>query len=216
MTGEPRCAVGVPNVGPFGDPLLLVELAVAAEEHGWDGFFVWDHLLLTRSALGRWTAPGSVETRFSLLADLVVVLVARSRPPDIRRRSAADVKGPPVGRAPLEVPETSRYLVADSCNLASPSEFRTPVHLWFLASVCAPGHGVPDAPRPGAGQAGPARISCLRGPQRSLALKPGPQGRRRRRCAAGLTPEGQPVPSRGASPRPPARSAPVMSGEAAS
>src|SRR5437588_680293 len=45
MTGEPRCAVGVPNVGPFGDPLLLVELAVAAEEHGWDGFFVWDHLL---------------------------------------------------------------------------------------------------------------------------------------------------------------------------
>jgi hypothetical protein len=31
MTGEPRCAVGVPNVGPFGDPLLLVELATAAE-----------------------------------------------------------------------------------------------------------------------------------------------------------------------------------------
>src|SRR5689334_25264077 len=45
MTGEARCAVGVPNVGPFGDPRLLVELAVAAEEHGWDGFFVWDHLL---------------------------------------------------------------------------------------------------------------------------------------------------------------------------
>src|SRR5260370_1328782 len=45
MTGEPHCAVGVPNVGPFGDPLLLVELAVAAEEHDWDGFFVWDHLL---------------------------------------------------------------------------------------------------------------------------------------------------------------------------
>ena len=45
MTGEPHCAVGVPNVGPFGDPVLLVELAVAAEEHGWDGFFIWDHLL---------------------------------------------------------------------------------------------------------------------------------------------------------------------------
>src|SRR5438874_655521 len=45
MTGDPRCAVGVPNVGPFGVPRLLVELAVAAEEHGWDGFFVWDHLL---------------------------------------------------------------------------------------------------------------------------------------------------------------------------
>ena len=45
MAGELRCAVGVPNVGPFGDPVLLAELAVAAEEHGWDGFFVWDHLL---------------------------------------------------------------------------------------------------------------------------------------------------------------------------
>ena len=41
MAGEARCAVGVPNVGAFGDPLLLVELAVAAEEHGRDGFFSW-------------------------------------------------------------------------------------------------------------------------------------------------------------------------------
>src|SRR5262249_36592119 len=42
---RPGCAVGVPNVGPFGDPRLLVELAVAAEDAGWDGFFLWDHLL---------------------------------------------------------------------------------------------------------------------------------------------------------------------------
>src|SRR6516165_8876060 len=45
MGANPRCAIGVPNVGSFGDPALLVNLAVAAEEHGWDGFFVWDHLL---------------------------------------------------------------------------------------------------------------------------------------------------------------------------
>src|ERR1043165_9691127 len=45
MTGEPHYAVGVPTGGPFGDPLRRVELAVAAEEHGWDRFFVWDHLL---------------------------------------------------------------------------------------------------------------------------------------------------------------------------
>jgi alkanesulfonate monooxygenase SsuD/methylene tetrahydromethanopterin reductase-like flavin-dependent oxidoreductase (luciferase family) len=45
-----RCAVGVPNVSTFGDPRLLVELAVAAEEAGWDGFFLWDHLL--------WRDPG--------------------------------------------------------------------------------------------------------------------------------------------------------------
>ncbi|WP_052423215.1 LLM class flavin-dependent oxidoreductase [Nonomuraea candida] len=40
-----RFAVGLPNVGEFGDPALLVELAVAAEEHGWDGVYLWDHLL---------------------------------------------------------------------------------------------------------------------------------------------------------------------------
>ena len=45
MAANPRCAIGVPNVGSFGDPTLLVNLAVAAEEHGWDGFFVWDHQL---------------------------------------------------------------------------------------------------------------------------------------------------------------------------
>src|SRR5229473_902008 len=45
MAPNLSCAVGVPNVGTFGDPSLLVDLAVAAEEHGWDGFFVWDHQL---------------------------------------------------------------------------------------------------------------------------------------------------------------------------
>ncbi len=40
-----RFAAGVPNVGPFGDARLLTDLAVAAEDSGWDGFFLWDHLL---------------------------------------------------------------------------------------------------------------------------------------------------------------------------
>jgi alkanesulfonate monooxygenase SsuD/methylene tetrahydromethanopterin reductase-like flavin-dependent oxidoreductase (luciferase family) len=40
-----RFAIGLPNVGEFGDPTLLTELAVAAEEHGWDGVYLWDHLL---------------------------------------------------------------------------------------------------------------------------------------------------------------------------
>ncbi|MGW0802450.1 LLM class flavin-dependent oxidoreductase [Nonomuraea sp. NPDC002799] len=40
-----RFAVGLPNVGEFGDPQVLTELGVAAEEHGWDAVYVWDHLL---------------------------------------------------------------------------------------------------------------------------------------------------------------------------
>jgi alkanesulfonate monooxygenase SsuD/methylene tetrahydromethanopterin reductase-like flavin-dependent oxidoreductase (luciferase family) len=45
MTQALRYAVGVPNVGQFGDARLLVDLATAGEEAGWDGFFLWDHLL---------------------------------------------------------------------------------------------------------------------------------------------------------------------------
>jgi alkanesulfonate monooxygenase SsuD/methylene tetrahydromethanopterin reductase-like flavin-dependent oxidoreductase (luciferase family) len=40
-----RHAIGLPNVGPFGDVRALVGLAVAAERHGWDGVHLWDHLL---------------------------------------------------------------------------------------------------------------------------------------------------------------------------
>lgn len=39
-----RCAVGLPNVGDYGDPRLLVELAQESERAGWDGVFVWDHV----------------------------------------------------------------------------------------------------------------------------------------------------------------------------
>ena len=38
-------AVGLPIVGEFGDPVTLVDLAVAAEQHGWDGVYLWDHVL---------------------------------------------------------------------------------------------------------------------------------------------------------------------------
>ena len=34
----------MPPFGSFGDVHTLVELAVAAEEGGWDGFFLWDHI----------------------------------------------------------------------------------------------------------------------------------------------------------------------------
>jgi alkanesulfonate monooxygenase SsuD/methylene tetrahydromethanopterin reductase-like flavin-dependent oxidoreductase (luciferase family) len=39
-----RHAVYLPPIGSFGDVHVLVELAVAAESAGWDGFFLWDHI----------------------------------------------------------------------------------------------------------------------------------------------------------------------------
>jgi alkanesulfonate monooxygenase SsuD/methylene tetrahydromethanopterin reductase-like flavin-dependent oxidoreductase (luciferase family) len=41
------------DVAPFeelADPRVLAELAVAAEERGWDGFFLWDHIVYRPSA----------------------------------------------------------------------------------------------------------------------------------------------------------------------
>ncbi len=37
--------IDLPNYGKFGDPTLLVDLAIEAESAAWDGFFLWDHLV---------------------------------------------------------------------------------------------------------------------------------------------------------------------------
>jgi alkanesulfonate monooxygenase SsuD/methylene tetrahydromethanopterin reductase-like flavin-dependent oxidoreductase (luciferase family) len=38
-------AIDVPPFGELADPRVLAELAAAAEERGWDGFFIWDHIV---------------------------------------------------------------------------------------------------------------------------------------------------------------------------
>lgn len=48
-----RYGLSVPNFGDYGDPRVLVELAMDAEDAGWDGFFLWDHLRL----FADWTPP---------------------------------------------------------------------------------------------------------------------------------------------------------------
>jgi Luciferase-like monooxygenase len=50
MTGRPsmRFAVSVPNFAEYADPRTVADLASVAERAGWDGFFVWDHLVIDR------------------------------------------------------------------------------------------------------------------------------------------------------------------------
>jgi alkanesulfonate monooxygenase SsuD/methylene tetrahydromethanopterin reductase-like flavin-dependent oxidoreductase (luciferase family) len=54
------------DVAPFGelaDPRVLAELAIAAEERGWDGFFVWDHIVYrapVRAVADPWVALAAV------------------------------------------------------------------------------------------------------------------------------------------------------------
>jgi alkanesulfonate monooxygenase SsuD/methylene tetrahydromethanopterin reductase-like flavin-dependent oxidoreductase (luciferase family) len=91
VDGVPRCAVGVPDVGPFGDPVLLVELAVAAQQHGWDGFFVWDHQLWHDPA---WPVADPVVTISAIAArtsririGILVNVLARRRVGKVARES---------------------------------------------------------------------------------------------------------------------------------
>ena len=46
-------AINTPNFALYSDVRLLAELAQEAEEAGWDGFFIWDHI----GAGPEWPAP---------------------------------------------------------------------------------------------------------------------------------------------------------------
>ena len=45
QTDKVKFGLYVPNFGRSSYPLTLVQMAVDAEKSGWDGFFLWDHLV---------------------------------------------------------------------------------------------------------------------------------------------------------------------------
>jgi alkanesulfonate monooxygenase SsuD/methylene tetrahydromethanopterin reductase-like flavin-dependent oxidoreductase (luciferase family) len=90
--GAVRCAVGLPNVGMYGDPVLLVDLAREAERAGWDGVFIWDHVAYRERG---WpvadpymtiAAIAALTTRVRL--GVLVTALARRRPWKFARETA--------------------------------------------------------------------------------------------------------------------------------
>jgi alkanesulfonate monooxygenase SsuD/methylene tetrahydromethanopterin reductase-like flavin-dependent oxidoreductase (luciferase family) len=78
-------------VGPFGDPRLLVDLAVATEEAGWDGFFLWDHLLWSDPE-GHVADPTVVISAVAARTErirtgIMVNMLARRRPAKVARET---------------------------------------------------------------------------------------------------------------------------------
>jgi alkanesulfonate monooxygenase SsuD/methylene tetrahydromethanopterin reductase-like flavin-dependent oxidoreductase (luciferase family) len=62
-------AIDIPPFGELSDPRVLAGLA-AAEEHGWDGFFVWDHIVHRsplRAVADPWVALAAVACATSRL-----------------------------------------------------------------------------------------------------------------------------------------------------
>jgi alkanesulfonate monooxygenase SsuD/methylene tetrahydromethanopterin reductase-like flavin-dependent oxidoreductase (luciferase family) len=56
-------AIDVPPFDELADPRVLADLAAAAEERGWDGFFVWDHIVYrepVRAVADPWVVMAAV------------------------------------------------------------------------------------------------------------------------------------------------------------
>ncbi|GAB3894997.1 hypothetical protein GCM10029964_074250 [Kibdelosporangium lantanae] len=90
-----RFSVNIPNFGDFAAARAVARLAVAAEEAGWDGLFVWDHVVHDKA--GRqgvpfgdpWmllTAAALATSRLRL--GTLVTPVARRRPEQLARQVA--------------------------------------------------------------------------------------------------------------------------------
>jgi alkanesulfonate monooxygenase SsuD/methylene tetrahydromethanopterin reductase-like flavin-dependent oxidoreductase (luciferase family) len=88
-----RFGVHVPNFGEYGDPRALVALASEAESAGWDGFFLWDHILGDPSwrhpMIDPWIALAAVATATrSIRLGALVTAVPRRRPWHLARETA--------------------------------------------------------------------------------------------------------------------------------
>jgi alkanesulfonate monooxygenase SsuD/methylene tetrahydromethanopterin reductase-like flavin-dependent oxidoreductase (luciferase family) len=86
-----RFAVGIPTVREYGDPRLLIDLAVDAEGAGWDGVFLWDHLVYGRSdpVADPWTTLSAIAVRTSSIRlGVCMTILARRRPWKVARETA--------------------------------------------------------------------------------------------------------------------------------
>lgn len=84
-----KYAVYLPNYGVRGEPHELVELARRADAAGWDGFFVWDHLVGRPPVTDVWTMLGAVavSTERMTIGPMIVPL-ARRRPQKVAAEAA--------------------------------------------------------------------------------------------------------------------------------
>ena len=89
-----RYGLSVPNLGAYGEPRRLVGLAQAAEAAGWDGFFLWDSVLVDphrpQPVVDPWVVLAAIAmgTERIRLGPMVTPL-ARRRPWKLARETAS-------------------------------------------------------------------------------------------------------------------------------
>lgn len=74
-------ALSLAPAGPLADPILLADVAEAAEAGGWDGVFLWDHVLRTETnaVIDPWVAAAAmaVRTQRIRIGPLVTPIIRR-------------------------------------------------------------------------------------------------------------------------------------------
>ncbi len=87
-----RRGLFVPPFGELADPGYLAGLAARAEEAGWEGFFLWDHLVFpgVEDLIDPWTALAAIALSTSRIRlGPMVTPVPRRRPTFLARQLAA-------------------------------------------------------------------------------------------------------------------------------
>ncbi|GAA1718759.1 hypothetical protein GCM10009765_78960 [Fodinicola feengrottensis] len=85
-----KFAVYLPPFGPLADPNALVEVARRAEAAGWDGVFLWDHVLADGpvEVTDPWVALGAMAAATSrVLLGTMVSPLPRHRPAVVARQA---------------------------------------------------------------------------------------------------------------------------------
>ena len=88
-----RSALFLPLFGELAEPSVAVELAVAAEAHGWDGVFVWDHVTYiapVTDVADCWIVMAAMaQATERVVLGPMVTPVARRRPQILAREGAS-------------------------------------------------------------------------------------------------------------------------------
>jgi alkanesulfonate monooxygenase SsuD/methylene tetrahydromethanopterin reductase-like flavin-dependent oxidoreductase (luciferase family) len=85
-----RYSISVPNFGEFAAPEAFAEVARRVEEAGWDGFFVWDHVVERKDVRREIADPWILLTAAALATRRIrlgtaITPVARRRPAKLAR-----------------------------------------------------------------------------------------------------------------------------------
>jgi alkanesulfonate monooxygenase SsuD/methylene tetrahydromethanopterin reductase-like flavin-dependent oxidoreductase (luciferase family) len=85
-----RYGIYLPSVGDYSDPRLLAKLAHEAEEEGWDGVFIWDHIGQPEMAADPWVALAAMATSTERVKlGPVITPIARRRPWKLARETVS-------------------------------------------------------------------------------------------------------------------------------